>query len=128
MHRSRLTTLLLDCAEEDYERGVEFWSAALGREVLPRENGRYTMLRGRLGGDGGPYVALQRVPAEERAIHIDIETDDIEAEVARLMKLGARIKRRLPRWTVMEAPSGHAFCVVRKRRGDFERHAMEWSD
>jgi predicted enzyme related to lactoylglutathione lyase len=130
MHRSRLSTILIDCAEDGFERSMDFWSAALGRDpVEPIERGgRYAPLRGRIGGDGGPIVLLQRVPAEERGVHLDIEADDVEAEVSRLERLGARVKRRHDPWVVMEAPSGHAFCVVPARRGDFEGHAAEWSD
>jgi hypothetical protein len=125
MHRSRLTSVVIDCAEGDYERGAEFWSAALGRPLLARD-GRFSSLRGRLGGEGSPYLGLQRVPSAERAIHLDIETDDVEAEVARLAKLGARVKARIRNHVVMEAPSGHAFCVVPSRRGDFPGDAPEW--
>jgi predicted enzyme related to lactoylglutathione lyase len=127
MHRSRLSTILIDCAESDFDAGVAFWSAALGREAIPEEgNPRYASLRGRIGGEGGPYVTLQRVPAAERSIHLDIESDDVEAEVARLAKLGARIKRRFPDYVVLTAPSGHAFCVVPKARGDFPGDAATW--
>lgn len=129
MHRSRLSTILIDCAEPDFERGVAFWSAALGREPIPEEgNPHYVSMRGRIGGPGGPFVMLQQVAKEERAIHLDIETDDVEAEVARLEKLGARIKRRFPDYVVLEAPSGHAFCVVPKERGDFPGDATVWGD
>ena len=127
MHRSRLSTILIDCDEGDFERSIDFWSAALGSEPVQRE-GRYVPLRGRIGGDGGPIVLLQRVPADERAVHLDLEADDVEAEVARLERLGARVKRRHDPWVVMEAPSGHAFCVVPARRDDFETHAAEWDD
>jgi catechol 2,3-dioxygenase-like lactoylglutathione lyase family enzyme len=125
MHRSRLTNLVIDCAEENFEDGAQFWSAALGRPLVVRDE-RFVSLRGRWGGESGPYVGLQRVPAAERAIHLDIETDDVEAEVARLERLGARVKARIRRHVVMEAPSGHAFCVVPTRRGDFPSGAAEW--
>jgi predicted enzyme related to lactoylglutathione lyase len=129
MHRSRLSTILIDCAEPDFEAGVAFWSAALGREAIPEQDDpRYATLRGRLGGEGGPYVTLQRVAAEERAIHLDIETDDVEAEVERLGRLGAKLKRRFPEHVVMLAPSGHAFCVVPKVRGDFPGDAATWDE
>ena len=129
MHRSRLTGILIDCAEDEFERGVEFWSRALGKEAIPEPDGdRYVSLRGRLGGDGAPYVTLQRVPAEERAVHLDIEADDVEAEVARLEKLGARVKARISRHVVMLAPSGHAFCVVPATRGDFPAKTVEWGE
>ena len=49
----------------------------------------------------------------EARVHLDIETDDIEAEVARLEALGAkRVQHVRNRWWVMEAPTGHRFCVV----------------
>lgn len=128
MHRSRLMSILIDCAEEDFDRGVEFWSGALGKAALLEEGGRYVSIRGRVGGDGGPFVVLQRVPAEERAIHLDIESDDVEAEVSRLEKLGATLKARIGRHVVMSAPSGHAFCVVPQSRTDFEGHAAVWQD
>lgn len=125
MHRSRLATVILDCSEEDFERGAEFWSAALGKERMRRDE-RYASLEGRRGGEGGLYIGLQRVPSDERAIHLDIETDDVAAEVARLERLGARVKRRIRHHVVMEAPSGHAFCVVPAKRGDFPVGAVEW--
>lgn len=129
MHRSRLATIVIDCPEGDSDRGFEFWSAALGREALPAENRPiYTSLRGRVGGDGGPIVLLQRVPAAERAIHLDIETDDVEAEVRRLEKLGARVKARIRNHVVMVAPSGHPFCVVPASRADFPAKAAVWDD
>lgn len=130
MHRSRLATIVIDCDEADFEGSVEFWSRALGREPLPREGAkpRFVALRGRVGGAGGPYVGLQRVPAQERAVHLDIESDDVEAEAARLERLGARVKARIRNHVVMLAPSGHAFCVVPRRREDFAEHAVTWQD
>ena len=126
MHRSRLSAMVIDCAEGEYQRSVDFWSGALGKQRIPAEDHRYASLRGRVGGEGGPYVLLQRVPFEERAVHLDIETDDVAAEVARLEKLGARVKARIRNHVVMLAPSGHPFCVVPTRRGDFESGATTW--
>ncbi len=125
MHRSRLSTVVIDCPAEDFDRSARFWSEALGRPLVERDE-RYASLRGRVGGPGGVYVGLQRVPPEERALHLDIEASDVEAEVARLERLGARVKTRIRRHVVMEAPSGHAFCVVPAARGDFEEGAREW--
>jgi hypothetical protein len=62
MHHSRLTSIVIDCAEADYEQGAAFWSAALGRSVEVR-NERFSSLRGRLAGEGSPYLGFQRVPA-----------------------------------------------------------------
>jgi hypothetical protein len=128
MHRSRLSTVVIDCADADFERDVAFWSRALGKDPIPDESPRYVSLRGRVGGEGGPYVLLQRVVKEERAVHLDIETDDVEREVARLTRLGASVKARIRNHVVMLAPSGHAFCVVPSgRRSDFPGDAAEWT-
>jgi hypothetical protein len=111
MHRSRLSSVVIDCGEAG---------------PLLTRNERFSSLRGRIGGEGALYVGLQQVPIRERAIHLDIETDDVEAEVARLERLGARVKARIRRHVVMESPSGHAFCVVPVQRGDFPVGAVEW--
>ena len=68
------------------------------------------------------------MPEKERAIHLDIATDDVGAEVVRLERLGARVKARISRHFVMEAPTGHAFCVVPAYRKDFSATATEWAD
>jgi hypothetical protein len=129
MHRSRLSTIVIDCNDATFERDARFWSDALGRALMPfEENPRYTTLKGRVAGEGSPYVLLQRVPAEETAVHLDIETDDVEAEVKRLEGLGARVKARIRSHVVMIAPSGHACCVVPKHRPDFPGKAATWSE
>ena len=70
-------------------------------------------------------IQLQRVEHESR-VHIDIETDDIAAEVERLAKLGAIIDPRMERWVVMRAPTGQRFCVVRAQRDGFPKGATSW--
>jgi hypothetical protein len=128
MHKSRLATILIDCDGDQFDESVRFWSQALGKDAIPTDTPRYVSLKGRVGGDGGPYVGLQRGPAAELGIHLDIETDDVESEVARLEKLGARVKARIRQHVVMTAPSGHAFCVVPVYRPDFPKKAAEWSE
>jgi hypothetical protein len=87
MHKSRLGAVIVDCETDDLEREAEFWGAALGGEVTsPRPGGRYLDVQG---DPADPRVILQRVEHPSR-IHIDIETDDIDAEVKRLQDL-ARI-------------------------------------
>ena len=62
----------------------------------------------------------------ESRVHLDIETDDIPAEVARLEKLGAKVDQRLERWVVMRAPTGQRFCIVRVQRDGFAKNANSW--
>ena len=123
MHKSRLGALIIDCQTDDLAREAEFWGAALGGEVhSPGGDGRYLDVRG---DPADPHVILQKVEHPSR-VHIDIETDDIEAEVERLRGLGASVVEKMPRWTVMEAPSGQRFCVIGARRDDFDARANVW--
>jgi hypothetical protein len=125
MHHSRLCAVLIDCKTPDVDEAAEFWAEALGREVDPKHpgsRGNYRMLETPL---DEPIVQIQRVEHESR-VHIDIETDDITAEVGRLEKLGARVVDRLERWVVMQAPTGQRFCVVRVQRPGFPKNANRW--
>ena len=59
-------------------------------------------------------------------MHLDIEADDVDAEVARLELLGARCIERVKSWCVMEAPTGQHFCIVRNDSDDFDDAANIW--
>jgi predicted enzyme related to lactoylglutathione lyase len=125
MHHSRLSALMIDCQVSDLDAAAHFWAEALGRPVdmeHPDSRGNYRMLKI---STEEPIVEIQRVEHESR-VHIDIETDDIAAEVARLTKLGAKVIDRLERWVVMQAPSGQRFCVVRAQRPGFADYANRW--
>jgi predicted enzyme related to lactoylglutathione lyase len=125
MHRSRLCALLIDCKTSDVDAAAHFWGAALGRPVdlqHPGSRANYRMLETP---PDEPIVQIQRVDHDSR-VHIDIETDDIAAEVSRLTDLGAQVVSRLERWVVMEAPSGQRFCVVRVQRPGFPKNANTW--
>src|SRR5207245_2301174 len=96
MHHSRLWAVLIDCRTSDVDAAARFWGEALGRPVdlkHPGSRGNYRMLETP---PDEPIVQIQRVSHESR-VHIDIETDDIPAEVARLEKLGAQVVDRLER-------------------------------
>ncbi|MGH8214619.1 MAG: VOC family protein [Rhodanobacteraceae bacterium] len=126
MHHSRLCSMQIDCKVSDLDEAARFWAAALGRPVdmdHPGSRGNYRQLATL---PDEPMVQLQRVDHESR-VHLDIETDDIDAEVARLEKLGATVFKKLDRWTVMQAPSGQRFCVVRVQRPDFGENANRWA-
>ena len=74
----------------------------------------------------GVHRKVQRVEHESR-VHVDIETDDILAEVARLEGLGAKVVDRLERWVLMQAPTGQRFCEVRVQRPGFPKNATQWA-
>jgi len=127
MHHSRLCALLIDCNASDIDRAALFWAEALGRALDPDHPGTRGNYRMLTTPPGEPFVQIQRVDHESR-VHIDIETDDIPAEVARLEALGAEVVNRLERWVVMQAPTGQRFCVVRVQRPGFPENATLWTE
>ena len=122
MHRSRLCAIGIDCQNVDPTEAAKFWSAALGRPVRELE-GPYASLEDR---PNQPIVFVQKVSHPSR-VHLDIESDDVEAEVARLEALGAKRVEKINTWCVMEAPTGQRFCVVRVQRGTLGDDANTWN-
>ena len=125
MHKSRLAGFIIDCKTEDLPRAAEFWGAALGMKLhgLAGEEGEnYVRL---VDADRALHIEVQKVTHDSR-VHLDIETDDIDAEAARLEKLGAKRHKKFPRWWVMEAPTGQRFCVVRPQSPTFADDANDW--
>ena len=107
------------------DAAARFQGEALGRLVdlkHPGSRGNYRMLATP---PDEPIVEIPRVEQESR-VHLDIETDDIPAEVTRLEKLGAQVVDRLERWVVMQAPTGQRFCIVRAQRPGFPKDANRW--
>jgi predicted enzyme related to lactoylglutathione lyase len=126
MHKSKLSTVVIDCQTNDLTEARRFWSAALWRKVdasaTPATN-KYVKLGS---GNEELIVLAQKVPHPSR-VHLDIETDDIEAEVRRLEALGARRIEKVETWWVVEAPTGHRFCVIRAQRdGKMPDDANQW--
>ena len=100
MHQSGLGGLIIDCRTDDLDGEAHFWSKALGYE-------------------------LQTVEHPSR-VHLDIKTDDVEAEVHRLERLGATRVKKVKHWWVLEAPSGHRFCVIPLHPGQNVGRLNRW--
>ncbi len=122
MHRSRLAGFIIDCKTDDLESAARFWSAALGMEPAGRDGERYERLNAAA---RDLHVEVQEVSHESR-VHLDIESDDVDAEVARLERLGARRVREVQTWWVMEAPTGQRFCVVQAKNLAEARGVNTW--
>ena len=125
MHKSKLAGFIIDCQGDDLQGAAEFWGSALGmrrRALPPTDQEHYAGLEDH---QHGLDVEVQIVAHPSR-VHLDIETDDIEAEVQRLEKLGAKRVQQVSRWWVMEAPTGQRFCVVHADSTNFERLATTW--
>ncbi|WHZ20458.1 MAG: hypothetical protein OJF55_002607 [Rhodanobacteraceae bacterium] len=126
MHRSRLCSFIIDCKADDLDEAARFWSVALGRPIRAGADPAHDPYVPLEMHDDEPVIELQKVGHESR-VHLDIESDDIEAEVRRLEALGAKRVATIKTWVVMEAPTGQRFCVVRpQRHGKLGPHANEW--
>jgi hypothetical protein len=110
MHRSRLAGFIIDCQTDDLESATAFWSAALGFDRLNPE-GQYI----RLDGSSRDLAVEVQSVAHPSRVHLDIESDDVEAEVQRLEALGAKRVQQVSTWWVLEAPTGQRFCVIRAK-------------
>ena len=127
MHHSRLGGVIIDCRTDDLDAAASFWSGALGwpvRRPSPHDDPAYAKLAPP---PGEPDVEVQRVGHPSR-VHLDIMSDDIDAEVERLEGLGAVRVAQVRTWWVMEAPTGQRFCVVRVGAGGFPGPVRRWED
>ncbi len=124
MHRSRLSTLLVDTPAHEAQRTVAFWSAALGATARPAEEPEFHELGGAV---PGLVTAVQSIDGEAR-YHVDLETDDVAAEVARLVALGAVEVSSRQGCHTLRAPGGHLLCVipVHSDPDEFARNARTW--
>jgi hypothetical protein len=125
MHRSRIGVVLIDHAATTYNRATAFWGAAAGVTPEPLPGEPYSSL----GHLGDVELSTQRVDDESPPrVHLDVETDDVEAEVHRLEELGAMVTERRDDYAIMADPGGLVFCVVPVQSGEsFARTATTWS-
>lgn len=125
MHRSRIGALVIDCQDGDVNAAGTFWGGVFGcaaHRYPDPEDAHYAWLET---SPSEVAILVQSVSHPSR-VHLDIETDDIEAEAKRLEGLGARRVEAIRDWLVMEAPTGHRFCLVPPQRDGFEAHATTW--
>jgi hypothetical protein len=111
VHRSRLAGFIIDCHTADRDAAGAFWSQALGMAKTEA----YDAYVGLEAGARDLAIEVQIVDHPSR-VHLDIESDDLDAEAARLEALGAHKVAFVKRWWVMEAPTGQRFCIVKAKR------------
>ena len=105
-HDSRLSKIVIDAPPADHDRELAFWNAATGQDI---------------------GLLIQRLDDGRARVHIDVHTDDVPAEVARLEKLGAERAGQAHSWQLMRDPAGLVFCVIPERPGELnDSNARRW--
>jgi predicted enzyme related to lactoylglutathione lyase len=126
MHRSRIGLVLIDHPEDRWDEGLRFWAGVQGVTPTGEDEGMPEYRS--LGSLGSVALESQRTGAgTPPRLHLDIESDDVAAEVARVVALGARVLEARKEYTILTDPAGLVFCVVPVQTGeDFEREALTW--
>ena len=115
----------LDAADPD--RLARFWMAALDYEEEyrspPEEKEVEVLLRPRAGRPGTKLLLLKVDDPKQgkNRVHLDLRGDDRDAEVERVLGLGAGkvdIGQGEVSWVVLADPAGNEFCILRTRPPD----------
>jgi hypothetical protein len=124
-HYSRLFQIVIDVPPAEHDREVAFWSGAVGQ--LLKQGERYPEYHG-AALDGQEFgLLIQRLGNGPGRVHLDIHTDDLAAEVARLEELGAERVQLVHDWWIMRDPAGLLFCVVPEPVGSLnDSNAHRW--
>jgi predicted enzyme related to lactoylglutathione lyase len=120
-HRILLREVVIDVPTRDLEAAKTFWAAALATETQPLKD--YTEFIALADPAARCVVGLQDVGDTAARFHVDIESDDVAAEVARLVDLGASVELRHRSWVVLRDPAGLLLCVVPPDTPDFDERA-----
>lgn len=124
-HFSRLLKVVLDVTPADHDRELAFWQAAIGQPLTQLE--RHPEYHGSGPHGEGFWLLIQRLGAGDSRVHLDIHTDDLAAEVARLEALGAERVQQVHGWWVLRDPAGMPFCVIPEPPGSLDdTNAHRW--
>ena len=115
-HRSHLCTVVVDVPADAHGSAAAFWGSATGTDITELDEPQFhgARLHETL------VLLVQRLGTGDARVHLDIHTDDVAAEVARLEALGATVQERHEQWTIMVDPAGLPFCVVEAPPGSLE--------
>jgi hypothetical protein len=108
---SRLDQVCLDVPQAQFEWEASFWSSLTGWKRQPSDLPEFESLARPA---GMPLrVLLQRIGSQGAGMHPDFACDDVPAEVARHVALGAQVVREVPGdWTTLRDPAGREYCVT----------------
>jgi hypothetical protein len=116
---------VIDVPSAGHDEEVAFWSAAIGQPLTRFD--RHPEYHG-AGLPGQEFsLLIQQLGQGAARVHVDIHTDDLPAEIARLEKLGAERVQQAHSWQVMRDPAGLLFCVLPEPPGALnDSNAQRW--
>ena len=123
-HYSRVLKVVIDVPSGLHDQELAFWQGALGQQLPEVYSAEYhgAILRGT-----DLMLLMQRLESGGPRVHLDIHTDDVDAEVARLERLGATRIQMVQTWWVMRDPAGLPFCVLPTSPGSLtDENAQRW--
>ena len=124
-HYSRLSKIVIDAPAGEHNRELAFWSSALG-QPLTRFDSHLEYHGAPLHGTGFGLL-IQRLGHGPGRVHLDIHTDDLAAEIARLEELGAERVQQVHSWWILRDPAGLPFCVIPEPPGSLnDSNAHRW--
>jgi hypothetical protein len=124
-HYSRLRKIVIDVPQEVHGSELTFWQAATGQEMIQAE--RYPEFHGTDAPAQEVGLLIQRIGGGQSRMHVDIHTDDLEAEISRLEALGAKREFQAHEWWVLSDPAGLLFCVIPDEPGSLhDQNAHRW--
>jgi hypothetical protein len=124
MHHSRVSQVVIDVPPDGHDAELASWHAAIGSPLAAMRHPEYhaAMLPG-----ADVRLLVQRLDEGAPRVHLDIHTDDLDAEVRRLERVGARRVRQVHSWWVMRDPAGLLFCVIPVPPGGLDdTNARRW--
>lgn len=124
-HYSRIAKVVIDVPPADHQKELAFWQSASG--VSLQQGIRFPEYHGAElhGQEFG--LLIQLLGDGPARVHLDVHTDDLTAEMARLEKLGAEPVQQVHAWWIMRDPAGLLFCVVPRPPESFDdSNAQRW--
>jgi hypothetical protein len=123
-HYSRVLKVVIDAPADLHDQELTFWQGALGQELPEVYSAEY---HGAILHGSDLMLLMQRLGSGAARVHLDIHTDDVDAEVARLEGLGAKRVQAVETWWVMRDPAGLLFCVLPVGPGSLnDENAQRW--
>ena len=113
---SRWVQVVVDA--EDPARLARWWAEALGYQIVNEEPDEVEIRRTPESVPGLLFITVPDAKKVKNRLHLDLRPDDQEAEVERLVDMGARpvdIGQHDVSWVVLADPEGNEFCVLSAR-------------